>query len=79
VHNLEDTVSINHNWVNAANAAGSWQLLQSMLAEVKAGLTAGLDDLDDDVMLAQLLRRRTGAWTLLSVTLRARWVTLRAR
>ena len=30
-------------------------------------------------VFVDLLRRRTGAWTLLSVTLRARWVTLRAR
>jgi len=31
VHNVEDTISINHNWLNAANAHEGWSLLRRTL------------------------------------------------
>ncbi|XP_044772737.1 2-oxoglutarate and iron-dependent oxygenase JMJD4 isoform X2 [Neomonachus schauinslandi] len=35
VHNLEDTISINHNWVNGCNLANMWHFLQQELRAVQ--------------------------------------------
>ena len=35
VHNLEDTISINHNWVNAASIEYMWSHLKQTLLDVK--------------------------------------------
>ncbi|XP_059551801.1 2-oxoglutarate and iron-dependent oxygenase JMJD4 isoform X3 [Myotis daubentonii] len=35
VHNLEDTISINHNWVNGCNLANMWHFLQQELCAVQ--------------------------------------------
>ncbi|XP_029444137.1 2-oxoglutarate and iron-dependent oxygenase JMJD4 [Rhinatrema bivittatum] len=35
VHNLEDTISINHNWVNGCNVAHMWNFLQRELEAVQ--------------------------------------------
>ncbi|CAJ0564906.1 unnamed protein product, partial [Mesorhabditis spiculigera] len=35
VHNLETTISINHNFVNASNAHLVWDLLKSRLVDIK--------------------------------------------
>uniref|UniRef100_A0A8D2P5X1 Jumonji domain-containing protein 4 n=1 Tax=Zosterops lateralis melanops TaxID=1220523 RepID=A0A8D2P5X1_ZOSLA len=38
VHNLEDTISINHNWVNGCNVSVVWSFLQEELAAVQREL-----------------------------------------
>ncbi|XP_007986410.2 2-oxoglutarate and iron-dependent oxygenase JMJD4 isoform X4 [Chlorocebus sabaeus] len=35
VHNLDDTISINHNWVNGFNLANMWRFLQQELCAVQ--------------------------------------------
>ena len=38
VRNLEDTLSINHNWLNAFNLHWGWALLQRERAEAAAAI-----------------------------------------
>ena len=38
VHNTTDCVSINHNWLNAANARVCWAMLRDELDDVRSGL-----------------------------------------
>ena len=38
VRNLEDTLSINHNWLNAFNLHWGWALLQRERAEATAAI-----------------------------------------
>ncbi|OQV23041.1 JmjC domain-containing protein 4 [Hypsibius exemplaris] len=35
VHNLEDTLSINHNWINGTNVRNTWALLSGLLGRVE--------------------------------------------
>lgn len=35
VHNLEDTLSINHNWLNSANVENIWVFLSGSLEKVE--------------------------------------------
>ncbi|PNJ39290.1 JMJD4 isoform 2 [Pongo abelii] len=35
VHNLDDTISINHNWINGFNLANMWRFLQQELCAVQ--------------------------------------------
>ncbi|KAK3082806.1 hypothetical protein FSP39_005921 [Pinctada imbricata] len=35
VHNLEDTISINHNWINGCNIRTSWEFIKSSLRDVQ--------------------------------------------
>ena len=58
VENLEDTISINHNWLNAHNVHWAAVKLSEVLADVKAGLSA--DDASDGELCEDLLDRRCG-------------------
>ncbi|XP_066266660.1 2-oxoglutarate and iron-dependent oxygenase JMJD4-like [Branchiostoma lanceolatum] len=39
VHNLEDTISINHNWINCCNVHMMWSFLQSKLGRVQQAIS----------------------------------------
>ena len=60
VHNLTDCVSVNHNWLNAANARLCWAMLRDELAEVREGLPDP-EDRGDGVLCQRLVARRAGA------------------
>jgi hypothetical protein len=52
VHNLQDTLSINHNWLNGANIHWSWKLLSEEAEKIKATVP-GCDE--DDESAQELL------------------------
>jgi hypothetical protein len=60
VHNLTDCVSINHNWLNAANARVCWAMLRDETSAVREGLLDP-EDRCDGVLCQQLVARRAGA------------------
>ena len=60
VHNVTDCVSINHNWINAANADVAWATLRDEMCDVRRGL-ADPEDRADGVLCQSLLTRRAGA------------------
>ncbi|XP_077618267.1 2-oxoglutarate and iron-dependent oxygenase JMJD4 isoform X1 [Crocuta crocuta] len=47
VHNLEDTISINHNWVNGCNLANMWHFLQQELRAVQQEVNEWRDTMPD--------------------------------
>uniref|UniRef100_A0A8C4FFW8 Jumonji domain-containing protein 4 n=1 Tax=Catagonus wagneri TaxID=51154 RepID=A0A8C4FFW8_9CETA len=47
VHNLEDTISINHNWVNGCNLANMWHFLQQELCAVQQEIMEWRDTMPD--------------------------------
>ncbi|XP_076994063.1 2-oxoglutarate and iron-dependent oxygenase JMJD4 [Tamandua tetradactyla] len=47
VHNLEDTISINHNWVNGCNLAAMWRFLQQELRAVQQEIHEWRDTMPD--------------------------------
>ncbi|XP_016058991.1 PREDICTED: jmjC domain-containing protein 4 isoform X3 [Miniopterus natalensis] len=47
VHNLEDTISINHNWVNGCNLANMWHFLQQELCAVQREVSEWRDTMPD--------------------------------
>lgn len=55
VHNVDDTISINHNWLNAANAREGWALLRRTL-QVRPSLKT--------LMYCILRAGRTRLWPL---------------
>uniref|UniRef100_A0A8C5JE68 2-oxoglutarate and iron-dependent oxygenase JMJD4 n=1 Tax=Junco hyemalis TaxID=40217 RepID=A0A8C5JE68_JUNHY len=57
VHNLEDTISINHNWVNGCNVAAMWSFLQDELAAVQRELGQWRDPMDDWHLQCQLIMK----------------------
>ncbi|NXE44133.1 JMJD4 protein, partial [Ptilorrhoa leucosticta] len=57
VHNLEDTVSINHNWVNGCNVALMWSFLQDELAAVQREIGRWKDPADDRHLQCQLIMK----------------------
>ena len=57
VENMRDTISINHNWLNACNARWGLRRLRETLDAVRAGL--GADAADQELCMG-LLRRRCG-------------------
>lgn len=57
VENLEDTISINHNWLTAHNAHWALARIEQVLADVKRGLG---EDADDVELCEQLVERRVG-------------------
>eukprot|EP00854_Cymbomonas_tetramitiformis_P007513 gene7513-8944_t len=63
VHNLEPTISVNHNWLNGGNISWAWEHLTQEMHGVKSGLFDE-DDRDDDELCQQLLHRKAGAATL---------------
>ncbi|XP_078600346.1 2-oxoglutarate and iron-dependent oxygenase JMJD4-like isoform X1 [Branchiostoma floridae x Branchiostoma japonicum] len=46
VHNMEDTISINHNWINCCNVHIMWSFLQSELGRVQQAIS-DCTDMDD--------------------------------
>jgi hypothetical protein len=60
VLNVTDCVSINHNWINAANARVCWAMLRDEMAEVREGL-GDPEDRCDGVLCQRLVARRAGA------------------
>ncbi|KAM3910221.1 2-oxoglutarate and iron-dependent oxygenase JMJD4 [Leptodactylus fuscus] len=47
VYNLEDTISINHNWVNGCNVSFMWSLLQVELSAVQREIGEWKETMDD--------------------------------
>lgn len=47
VYNLEDTISINHNWVNGCNLANMWHFLQQELQAVQHEVGEWKDSMPD--------------------------------
>lgn len=47
VYNLDDTISINHNWVNGCNLANMWQFLQQELQAVQHEVREWKDSMPD--------------------------------
>ncbi|XP_005006990.1 2-oxoglutarate and iron-dependent oxygenase JMJD4 isoform X3 [Cavia porcellus] len=47
VHNLDDTISINHNWVNGCNVAHMWHFLQQELDAVHREVSQWKDSMPD--------------------------------
>ncbi|XP_077870763.1 2-oxoglutarate and iron-dependent oxygenase JMJD4 isoform X3 [Ictidomys tridecemlineatus] len=47
VHNLDDTISINHNWVNGCNLANMWHFLQQELRAVQQEVHEWRDSMPD--------------------------------
>ncbi|KAK9979882.1 hypothetical protein ABG768_013290 [Culter alburnus] len=46
VYNLEDTISINHNWLNGCNLDTMWQFLQDELSSVQREIEEWRDTMD---------------------------------
>ncbi|XP_070570490.1 2-oxoglutarate and iron-dependent oxygenase JMJD4-like [Ptychodera flava] len=60
VFNLEDTISINHNWVNGCNIDIAWKFLQSELLQVQ-GAISDCKDMDGwDKQCQMILRANSG-------------------
>ncbi|NWH41928.1 JMJD4 protein, partial [Chloropsis hardwickii] len=57
VYNLEDTISINHNWVNGCNVAVMWCFLQDELAAVQREISQWKDPMDDWHLQCQLIMK----------------------
>ncbi|XP_067148165.1 2-oxoglutarate and iron-dependent oxygenase JMJD4 isoform X2 [Apteryx mantelli] len=57
VYNLEDTISINHNWVNGCNVAIMWCFLQDELAAVQREINEWKDPMDDWHVQCQLIMK----------------------
>ncbi|NXS85047.1 JMJD4 protein, partial [Erpornis zantholeuca] len=57
VYNLEDTISINHNWVNGCNVAVMWCFLQDELAAVQREISLWKDPMDDRHLQCQLIMK----------------------
>lgn len=55
VYNLEDTISINHNWLNGCNVDVMWSFLQGELAAVQTEIGEWKDHMDDWHQHCQLL------------------------
>ncbi|KAM6224697.1 2-oxoglutarate and iron-dependent oxygenase JMJD4 [Rhynchocyon petersi] len=47
VHNLEDTISINHNWINGCNLTRMWHFLQQELHAVQQEISEWRDVMSD--------------------------------
>ncbi|XP_030045757.1 2-oxoglutarate and iron-dependent oxygenase JMJD4 [Microcaecilia unicolor] len=47
VHNMEDTISINHNWVNGCSVTCMWHFLQCELKAVKQEIGEWRETMDD--------------------------------
>uniref|UniRef100_A0A8C5NXZ7 2-oxoglutarate and iron-dependent oxygenase JMJD4 n=1 Tax=Jaculus jaculus TaxID=51337 RepID=A0A8C5NXZ7_JACJA len=47
VYNLDDTISINHNWVNGCNLANMWHFLQQELRAVQQEVSEWKDSMPD--------------------------------
>ncbi|KAI1242517.1 hypothetical protein IHE44_0000047, partial [Lamprotornis superbus] len=54
---VEDTISINHNWVNGCNVAVMWCFLQDELAAVQREISQWKDPMDDWHLQCQLIMK----------------------
>ncbi|KAG8509271.1 2-oxoglutarate and iron-dependent oxygenase JMJD4 [Galemys pyrenaicus] len=57
VHNLEDTISVNHNWVNGCNLASMWRFLQQELRAVQREVAEWRDTMPDWHQHCQVILR----------------------
>ncbi|XP_021569884.1 jmjC domain-containing protein 4 [Carlito syrichta] len=57
VHNLDDTISINHNWVNGFNLANMWHFLQQELRAVQEEVGQWRDSMPDWHQHCQVIMR----------------------
>ncbi|KAG6927510.1 jumonji domain containing 4 [Chelydra serpentina] len=57
VYNLEDTISINHNWVNGCNVAIMWSFLQDELAAVQREISEWRDTMEDWHLQCQVIMK----------------------
>nr|XP_055189735.1 2-oxoglutarate and iron-dependent oxygenase JMJD4 isoform X3 [Nyctereutes procyonoides] len=57
VHNLDDTISINHNWVNGCNLANMWHFLQQELLAVQQEVSEWRDTMPDWHQHCQVIMR----------------------
>ncbi|KAL7975828.1 hypothetical protein Chor_005775 [Crotalus horridus] len=57
VYNLEDTISINHNWVNGCNLAIMWSFLQDELAAVQREIKEWKESMEDWHLQCQVLMK----------------------
>uniref|UniRef100_A0A8D0G2C5 2-oxoglutarate and iron-dependent oxygenase JMJD4 n=1 Tax=Sphenodon punctatus TaxID=8508 RepID=A0A8D0G2C5_SPHPU len=57
VYNLEDTISINHNWVNGCSVARMWSFLQDELAAVHQEISEWKDTMEDWHQQCQVLMK----------------------
>ncbi|XP_069323573.1 2-oxoglutarate and iron-dependent oxygenase JMJD4 isoform X1 [Eulemur rufifrons] len=57
VHNLDDTISINHNWVNGFNLARMWHFLQQELRAVQEEISEWRDSMPDWDRHCQVIMR----------------------
>uniref|UniRef100_A0A8C5MB44 2-oxoglutarate and iron-dependent oxygenase JMJD4 n=1 Tax=Leptobrachium leishanense TaxID=445787 RepID=A0A8C5MB44_9ANUR len=61
VHNLEDTISINHNWVNGCNVAVMWRFLQAELEAIHVEIGEWRETMDDwDAHCQVIMKSCTG-------------------
>ncbi|XP_056408797.1 2-oxoglutarate and iron-dependent oxygenase JMJD4 isoform X2 [Hyla sarda] len=61
VYNLDDTISINHNWVNGCNVSVMWSFLQAELSAVQREISEWKETMDDwDQHCQIILRSCTG-------------------
>ncbi|XP_069815241.1 2-oxoglutarate and iron-dependent oxygenase JMJD4 [Dendropsophus ebraccatus] len=61
VYNLEDTISINHNWVNGCNVSVMWRFLQAELSAVQREINEWRETMEDwDQHCQIILRSCTG-------------------
>ncbi|XP_037656925.1 2-oxoglutarate and iron-dependent oxygenase JMJD4-like isoform X2 [Choloepus didactylus] len=58
VHNLEDTISVNHNWVNGCNLAAMWRFLQRELQAVQQEIHEWRDTMLDWHHHCQIIAER---------------------
>ncbi|XP_072010652.1 2-oxoglutarate and iron-dependent oxygenase JMJD4 isoform X2 [Engystomops pustulosus] len=57
VYNLEDTISINHNWVNGCNVAAMWSLLQEELSAAQREVSEWRTTMEDWDQHCQIILR----------------------
>ncbi|KAM5298801.1 2-oxoglutarate and iron-dependent oxygenase JMJD4 [Ctenodactylus gundi] len=57
VHNLDDTISINHNWINGYNLASTWRFLQQELQAVQQEISQWRDTMPDWHQHCQVIMR----------------------
>ncbi|NWY72307.1 JMJD4 protein, partial [Erithacus rubecula] len=57
VYNLEDTISINHNWVNGCNVAVMWSFLQDELAAIQREISQWKEPMEDWHLQCQLIMK----------------------
>ncbi|XP_071791315.1 2-oxoglutarate and iron-dependent oxygenase JMJD4-like [Asterias amurensis] len=60
VFNIEDTISINHNWLNGCNVDLTWKFLQQELASVKASISDCIDMDNWDQQCQIIMKASTG-------------------